>query len=292
MQERGATILSDVRCHLGEGATYDPTTGTAWWFDILERKLFEGDPETKSVRVHELPVMASALAIADAERQVISAEDGLYLRQRTGGRMRLLHAVGATTGAAIRSNDGRVHPCGTFWFSTMGRRAEPDAGAIYALHEGAVHRLFPNITIANAICFAADGATGFFADTDRRELYRVPLDPKTGLPVGAPVPVLRNEVGLDGAVVDADGRIWIARWGGARVDVFTMQGDRIRSLDVPARQPSCPAFVGRELQQLLVTTALEGMDAATRAADPHGGKTFLLDPKTRGRPEPRIYLTS
>jgi hypothetical protein len=25
-----ATILSDVRCHLGEGATYNAQTGTAW----------------------------------------------------------------------------------------------------------------------------------------------------------------------------------------------------------------------------------------------------------------------
>ena len=286
-----ATILSDVRCHLGEGATFDPATGTAWWFDILERKLFEADPDAGSVHVHELPVMASALAIVDAERQVISAEDGLYLRQRKDGQMRRLHAV-AATGPAVRSNDGRVHPCGSFWFSTMGRQAEPDAGALYALHEGTVHQLFPRITIANSICFAADGATGFFSDTARGELYRVALDPKTGLPAGPPVAVLRNEVGLDGAVIDADGRLWIARWGGARVDVFTMLGDRVRSLDVPARQPSCPAFVGRELRQLLVTTALEGMDAAARAADPHGGKTFLLEPKTRGRPEPRIRLTS
>jgi sugar lactone lactonase YvrE len=286
-----ATILSDVRCHLGEGATYDTSTGTARWFDILERKLFESDPETGSVRVHVLPVMASALAVVDAERQVISAEDGLYLRTRTDGRMRLLHEVKAT-GVAVRSNDGRVHPCGTFWFSTMGRAAEPDAGAIYALHAGAVHCLFPNVTIANGICFAADGAAGFFADTARRELYRVTLDPKTGLPTDPPVPVLRDEAGLDGAVVDADGLIWIARWGGGRADVFTMQGDRVRSLDIPARQPSCPAFVGRALRQLLVTTALEGMDATARAADPHGGKTFLLDPKTQGRPEPRVRLTS
>ena len=30
------TILSAERCHLGEGPTYDATTDTAWWFDILE----------------------------------------------------------------------------------------------------------------------------------------------------------------------------------------------------------------------------------------------------------------
>jgi sugar lactone lactonase YvrE len=35
------TILSAHRCHLGEGANYDAGRDTAWWFDILERRLFE-----------------------------------------------------------------------------------------------------------------------------------------------------------------------------------------------------------------------------------------------------------
>ena len=41
-----------------------------------------------------------------------------------------------------RSNDARVHPCGTFWIGTMGRNAEAGAGAIYALYRGEISRLF------------------------------------------------------------------------------------------------------------------------------------------------------
>ena len=41
MEEVPTTVLCDERCHLGEGPTYDATTDTAWWFDILERRLFE-----------------------------------------------------------------------------------------------------------------------------------------------------------------------------------------------------------------------------------------------------------
>jgi sugar lactone lactonase len=155
-----------------------------------------------------------------------------------------------------------------------------------------VQRLFPDITIPNGICFTADGGTGFFADTARHVLHRVPLDPATGLPVGEPVPIHRHETGsgLDGAVVDADGLIWIARWGGACVDAFTQAGERVRSVAVPALQASCPVFVGEDLDRMLVTSAWEHMDAAARAADPHGGKTFLVRPGTRGRPEPRVRL--
>jgi sugar lactone lactonase YvrE len=64
----------------------------------------------------------------------------------------------------------------------------------------------------------------------------------------------------------------------------------LRSLRVPALQSSCPAFVGHDLSQLLVTTAWQGMDEAARAADPDHGRTFLLAAGARGRPEPDVKL--
>jgi hypothetical protein len=83
----------------------------------------------------------------DAKRQLISAEHGLYLRT-SDGRMRLVHPVEAADGPR-RSNDGWVHPSGTFWFSAMGRGAEPGVGAIYAYQRGAVSCLIRGVTIPN-----------------------------------------------------------------------------------------------------------------------------------------------
>lgn len=291
MNDLDVTILCDVRCHLGEGAGYDASSGTAWWFDILERRLFEARPDSGEVEVHELPVMASALAVIDDGRQLVAAEDGLYLRVRSTRTMELIHPIRSGR-AQVRSNDARVHPSGTFWFSMMGRRAETGAGAIFALQAGSIHHLFQNLSIPNSICFTADGTTGFFSDTARNELYRVHLDPATGLPVSPASLVFRSDeaAGLDGAVIDAAGLIWIARWGGGRVDAFSTAGELVRSIAVPALQPSCPVFVGRALDKLLVTSALEGMDDAARAADPHGGRTFVIHNAAQGRPEPRVLL--
>src|SRR5207237_133465 len=97
-------------------------------------------------------------------------------------------------------------------------------------------------------------------------LFRVPLDAMTGLPRGAPEVLLRHHGpgGLDGAVVDAEGLIWNACWGAGCVNVFNAQGEQVRSVRVPARQSSCPAFVGPGLSQLLVTSAWQGMDEAAR----------------------------
>ena len=285
------TVLAAERCHLGEGPAYDAARDTAWWFDILERRLFEARLVTGEITVHPLPAMASALAFVDERRQLIATDGGLMLRDIATGRLDILAPVEADD-PATRSNDGRVHPSGSFWFSTMGCHAEPGAGTIYAFHAGMVTPLFPGITIANAICFSPDGRTGYFADTRANRLHRVPLDPATGLPLDAPslLHAHTGEGGLDGAVTDAEGLIWCAMWGGARLNAYSPQGELVRSVAVPARQASCPVFVGAGFDRVLVTSAWENMDASARAADPHHGKTFLLEIGARGRAEPRATL--
>jgi sugar lactone lactonase len=293
MEEVPTTVLSDERCHLGEGPTYDAVTDTAWWFDIVERRLFEARLDTGRTTIHSLGVMGSALGRIDAHRQLLVADDGLYVRDVADGRMELYRPLEADN-AATRSNDARVHPSGTFWIGTMGRQAERDLGAIYALHRGELSLLYDHITIPNAICFSPDGTIGYFADTGKNMLFCVDLDAATGLPRGAPVALVtrRGGGGIDGAVVDADGLIWNARWGGGCIDIYSPQGEHLRSLRVPARQSSCPAFVGPDFSRLLVTSAWQGMAEDAKRADPGHGRTFVLDVAARGRQEPDVKLAT
>lgn len=293
MEEVPTTVLCDERCHLGEGPTYDATTDTAWWFDIVERRLFEARLDTGRITIHSIGVMGSALARIDVDRQLLVADDGLYVREVADGRMKLLCSLEAEN-SVTRSNDARVHPSGTFWIGTMGRQAERGLGAIYALHQGELSRLYSHITIPNGICFSPDGTVCYFADTRENVLLRVDLDAATGLPRGAPAALVsRQSRGcIDGAVVDAEGLIWNARWGAGCIDVYNPQGEHLRSLRVPARQASCPAFVGRDFSRLLVTSAWQDMTDDARRADPHHGRTFVLEVAARGRPEPDVKLTT
>jgi len=286
------SILSEHRCRLGEGCTYDPVTGTAWWFDILERTLFRAELASGAVTSHALPVMASVLAYIDDARQLLASDTGLYVRDIANGHL-TLHTPLEADDATTRSNDGRVHPCGALWVGTMGREAEKGAGSIYHFHRGVVSLLYAGVSIPNAICFSPDGATAYFADTSEAILHRVAIDPATATPIADPEMLYDHRGGaggLDGAVVDAEGLIWNARWGGSCVDVYTPDGQRIHSVAVPAKQSSCPVFVGSNLDRLLVTSASQGMDQQARAADPHHGKTFILDVGAIGRPEPRVRL--
>lgn len=292
MSDVAISVLSDVACELGEGPVYDPDTDTLWWCDILACRLLALPLSGGEAVVHEVPAMTSAVALVDDERHLLVTETGLQLREKASGKVEMLAEVEANR-PDTRSNDARVHPSGALWFGTMGKEAEENAGAIYWYFNGEVRRLYSNITIPNGICFSPDGAIAYYADTHENRLYRVACDTRTGLPVDEPVlTVDGNDMpgGIDGSVTDAEGNIWIARWGGGRLDVWSGRGELIRSIPLPARQLTCPAFVGPDADRIAVTSAYEGMDAAAREADSEAGKTFLLDLAVNGRLEPSVAL--
>ena len=285
------SILDAPACILGEGPSYDPHTGTAWWFDIVGRKLIEYGFADNTAKTHDLPVMGSVLARVDDDRQVIATETGLHLRHRASGKLELVTPIEAEN-SVTRSNDGRVHACGAMWVGTMGKNAETQAGAIYHVARGVVTKIVADISIPNSICFSPDGAIAYFTDTDLNRLMRVEIDPATALPTAEPQLFLehRGAGGLDGSVCDADGILWNACWGGGRVDAYSPDGKRLMSLKVPAGQTTCPAFVGEDASRLLVTSARQGLSADQLSADTHAGSTFLLDHPVKGRFEPDYLL--
>lgn len=287
-----ARILSDEACSLGEGPTYDPATDTLYWFDILESRMLERKLSGGATRIHQLNEMASAIATIDAERQLLLTETGLHIRDAATGKLSLHMSVEAAN-TGTRSNDARVHPCGALWFGTMGKNAEAGAGAIYWYFRGELRLLFPAISIPNSICFSADGKTAYYVDTAVNLLYRLDCDADTGLPLGEPklfVDRRGDKGGIDGSVVDRDGTLWNACWGGSRVDAYAPDGSLLRSVPVPAGQATCPAFVGPGADRLAVTSAAIGLNAKALRADPHAGKTFLLDIAVNGRHEPNVLI--
>lgn len=270
-------ILSSTPCELGEGPSFDSATGLIWWFSILEKKLYSLDPASKRETVADLPLMASVAAPVDAERQMLATEKGIFIRSIETGEL-ALHCEIEADNPGTRCNDGRLHPSGALWFGTMGRRAETGAGSIYHIAEGQVTKLFSDISIPNSICFSPDGRTGYYVDTKINRLMSVDLDPSSGLPKDKPRLLIDGSGapgGIDGSICDADGSIYNARWGQGAVDRYAPDGRHIARYRLPATQTSCPVVIGNG--RLAVTSALEGMDAAARAADPKAGYLFELE---------------
>lgn len=287
----GASVFSDYICQLGEGPSYDPAKDALFWFDIVNGTLLE-KPLGGVLKVHDLGLMASAIAIVDDARQLIATEKGLFVRDVATGKL-TLHTPIEADNPLTRSNDSRVHPCGALWTGTMGKDEEKGAGSIYWFFKGELRRLFSDITVSNSICFSGDGAIAYYTDTATGLLMRVACDPATGLPTSEPKVFVdhRSSKGyVDGSVVDGDGVLWNAVWGGKAVKAYSPDGALLREIAMPVTQPSCPAFVGGRGDRLAVTSAWKGKDEKQRKLDPQAGMTFLLDIPVKGRFEPRVLI--
>lgn len=279
-------IFDDTPCTLGEGALWHPDRQSLIWFDIIGRRMFE-KPLDGARRHWDFADPVSAAGIVDADRIIVASSRALSLVDLRDGAAQILVPLEADN-AVTRSNDGRADPQGGFWIGTMGLNAEPGAGSIWRFHRGELRRLFPDITITNAICFSPEGDLAHFADTDRSTIWQVRLD-RDGWPAGDPqVFIDLNAEGLnpDGAVIDAQGGLWSAQWGAGRVARYDRQGRFDRAIDLPAPHVSCPAFGGADMTTLFATTARQGLD------DPRDtdGCTYAVPAGVTGQQEHRVIL--
>lgn len=293
MPQKGTTMTSTIfdptPCELGEGTFWHPERQQLFWCDILGRKLLTRvDDKT---HCWEFPGHVSALGWTGRDHLLIASETALHLFDLTTGKGEVVVPLEADN-RATRSNDGRADPQGGFWIGTMGKKAEARAGAIYRYYRGEVRTLYPGITIPNSIAFAPDGTTAYFTDTRTQVIRRQNLDAQ-GWPKGDPEPFVdcTDLPGSpDGSVVDAQGNLWNAQWGGWRVACYSPQGEYLRDVTFNAAHTSCPAFGGSDLTTLFCTTAQENLTDEDHNRSSDHGKTFAAENVTKGQPEHRVIL--
>ena len=278
-------IFDDTACELGEGPLWHPGRNQLFWFDIIGRRLLTREDER--TRSWDFDEHISAAGWVSETNLLVASETRLLLIDLETDRREDVVGLEADE-PRTRSNDGRADPWGGFWIGTMGKKAEPGLGAIYRFHDGALRRLFHPITVSNAICFAPDRSCAYFADTPTGAIRRTALDDH-GWPTGEVEDWLdlRDAPGRpDGAVTDADGNVWNAQWGGARVACYAPGGELLREVSFAAAHTTCPAFGGSDMATLFCTSAREGRPQP----EPDDGKTFAAEGVAKGLPEPRVIL--
>ena len=272
-------IFDATPCTLGEGPLWHPERDELLWFDILGRRLH------RKGQHWDFDEYVSAAGWIDRDRLLMATQTRLQVFNLTTGTAQHVIDLEADN-PKTRSNDGRADPQGGFWIGTMGIDAEPGAGAIYRYYKGELRKLVPDIQISNAICFAPDGETAFYTDTNTQLIMATRLDGE-GWPKGDPwvhIDLTGTPFRPDGAVVDVNGNLFSAQWGVGRVAVYDPHGTFIEAFETPAVQSSCPAFGGADLTTLYCTSAATGQDGAD------DGKTFAFPTCYTGQREHRVIL--
>lgn len=277
---------------LGEGILWCEREQALYWTDIQAAALWRHRPADGETRRWDMPERLGCLALCQADGWLLLGLASRLAFFRPEDET-LLPIAEVEPDLPTRLNDGGCDRQGRFVFGTLHEPAAGEArqpiGAFYRLNADlTLERLnLPGVGISNSVAFSPDGRTMYFCDSPSRLIQSCDYAERCGEPREfARVDDARGEP--DGSAVDAEGFLWNAQWGLSRVVRYAPDGRVDRTIELPATQPTRPAFGGPKLDTLYITSARDGLSADALATQPQAGALFAADADATGLPETRF----
>lgn len=269
-----------TRDRLGEGPVWIPSRGAVVWVDILGQVVNQLDLTSQVVSLTEVgEPIGWVLPRSDNPLFVAGFKSGVGLLDLDHGSYRIV-ARPEIDRPANRFNDAKVDPQGRIWAGTKCEDDEP-TGAFYRIDSDfAWERVDDGYGVTNGPTFSSDGKVLYHTDSAARSVFAFDLDEDGHLDNKRIWLQFEDAWGYpDGMTTDAEGCIWIARWGGGGVSRFSPDGRLIRSIDLPATNITSCTFAGEALDRMFVTSSMIDCEHEELA-----GALFEVDPEVIGLP--------
>jgi sugar lactone lactonase YvrE len=273
---------------LGEGVLWDAAAKQVWFVDIKGKRIHRCAPDGSGRRSWDAPGQVSFIVPADDGSMVCSLDDGLYRFDGTGDFHPLAKVEADDSGN--RFNDGHVDSLGRLWFGSMDDAEESPSGALYRFQGAAIRRMDDGYIITNGPAVSPDGRTLYHTDTLAKRVYAFDLAPDGSLSDKRLFVEITDGGYPDGMAVDAEGNLWVATFGGWRIDRFDAAGAKVGEVRFPCANVTKLAFGGEDLRTVYATTARKGLTLAALAAQPLAGALFTFRSETPGLPQHRLRI--
>jgi sugar lactone lactonase YvrE len=274
--------------HLGEGIRWDARRDEMLAVDILTGGVYRArvrdDGVLERVRAYQLPGTVGMIAPVEGDEGWLLGAGRSFVYLAPDGTHRTIAEVAP---AGTRMNDGACDPQGRFWGGTLADDHHEGGGALYRLErDGRTELMLDGLTISNGLGWSPDGGTMYLVDSGPRVIHAFTFDADHGtISAGRILVTVPEDAGApDGMTVDTAGDLWVAIYGGGRVNRYAADGSLREVYPIPARQCTCCAFGGPGLHRLFVTTATEGWTDEQRRAEPAAGLVYRVDTDATGRP--------
>jgi sugar lactone lactonase YvrE len=284
-------LVLNAHADLGEGPSWEARTGRLYWVDIHAGHLHIFNPQDGGDRRIELGEFIGCAAPRRSGGLVLGLRSGFATLDSplpSGGAGVRVIVISEPHLPGNRFNDGKCDPAGRFLAGTMDDAEVEASGSLYSFApDGTVKTLLTGTRISNGLTWSPDYRTFYFIDTPTRTVMAYDYDLTTG-EIGNPRPAISvpPELGWpDGMTSDAEGMLWVAMWGGAKLTRWNpVTGQLVTEIPFPALNVSSCAFGGPNLTDLYVTSARKGMNAEQLAKYPLSGGLFRIRTNIRGMP--------
>ncbi|PPK93423.1 sugar lactone lactonase YvrE [Kineococcus xinjiangensis] len=281
-----ASQLTDPVAYHAEGPCWSPQWGGLRWVDMLAGDVLSLGADGSVSREHVGDV-AAVVRPRTGGGAVIAVERGFAL-QEPDGSLRTLPELWAAD-AGLRMNEGGCDPDGRLYVGCMAYDQAEERGdgrgTVYRLDpDGTVGVAWSGVTISNGLGFSPDGSRAYYVDTPTGRIDVLDYDSAAGLTGRRPFAQVNDDGSShpDGLVVDSEGYVWVALFGGGGVRRYAPDGTLDGVVEVPgASQVTAVTFGGEDLDQLFITTSRENLPDD---AEPVAGSLFTFRPGVRGLP--------
>jgi len=273
--------LTTSNAELGEGPMWDADSQQIIWVDILKGQINQVDLNGNIGIPVLLDEAVGAVAHTESGNLIAATPSGLVDIEKSKIVCQL-----PNQDPNLRMNDGKADPLGRFVGGTMTfGDPEPKAGSLWSFGPEGVQCILDGVTISNGLDWSDDGKSMFYIDTPTQRIDSFDYDLDTGR-IGNRRTLIEIPVSMgspDGMCVDAEGGIWVALWGGGSV-IRIVDSKIVKIIEIPTPQVTSVAFVGADLDQLVITTASIGLKEQQDGA----GNLYIYPTNTSGKQANRI----
>jgi sugar lactone lactonase YvrE len=272
---------------LGEGPCWDADNRQLYWVDIESGHIHRLDVDTGQVATADFGQKVGAVALRQSGGLIVAAQHGIYLfDMETREQVRIANPEADLPNN--RFNDGKCDAKGRFWAGTMSMDGEPGKGALYCIEpDHTVRKMVESVNLSNGLAWSPDNTVLYYIDSPTFRITAYEFHLETGeLGASGVVAHIPENLGTpDGMTIDAEGKLWVAHWGGSRITRWDPQtGRQIGEIPMPVSKPTCCIFGGDALDQLYITSARIGSSDEELAAQPLNGAVFRAQPDASGLP--------
>ncbi|PTV97765.1 sugar lactone lactonase YvrE [Halanaerobium saccharolyticum] len=278
-------LVLDAKAQIAEGPFWDQEKQFLYWVDILGKTINLYNPAAAKNELIQLDKMIGALIPAENGKLLAALEDGLYLIDAKTSEQEFL-VNPESNNDQTRFNDGKCDRRGRFWVGTMDLEEKRELGTLYCLDQelNLVEKI-KNVKISNGLAWSLDNKTMYYIDSPTKEVLAFDYDLETAEITNKRVIISFAEAeGVpDGMTIDAEGKLWIAHFGGGQVSRWNPNsGEKIDSVQLPVSNVTSCAFGGKNLDELYITTASVGLSEEEKEAQPLAGGIFRYQAGVKG----------
>lgn len=275
-------LLCDIKNILGEGPYYDYRNGNISFIDIVGKKLFILDKNKKLKEVVFNEKIGAAIPIKDSNGFIVFGETKLFLYQND--EIKEYKDISSIVSKGMRCNDAKADREGRIWFSTMvDDGISKPHGGLYTIIDDKI-MCMQETKLGNGLAWNKDNTKFYFNDSIEHKVFIYDYDINKGLISNRKV--LAEIDGIpDGMTIDDNDNLFIAIWGGNRIEVRdSISGKILDIINIPTKLVTSCTFSGENYDGLIITTA------SLSELDEYAGKVFKLKTNYKGLPESFVKI--